>query len=167
MLINLENATFQDNHSGDLTCLMKEMAMQFFDTMAAGIPNEEKPKCLYYYLEGVRHLKVKQAFEGSLRITVECPTLEILDQLWEDYSSGNLNAVVEEYLLTDDIKRRFHVESVRLNTTILDEDYLACKQFLTGNLFGLLFVSFGIIGKLRTVLKWGPKVNCLTFPVGS
>ena len=61
--------------------------MQFFDTMAAGIPNEEKPKCLYYYLEGVRHLKVKQAFEGSLRITVECPTLEILDELWEDYSS--------------------------------------------------------------------------------
>ena len=129
--------------TGEMTLLMKEMAMQFFDKMAAGIPNEDKPKCLYYYLEGVRQVKVKQAIEGSLRISVECPTLKILEQLWEDYCSGHLNAVAEECLLTEDIKRRFHVESVSLKTRILEEDYLACKEFLKGNSSQLSFVSFG------------------------
>ena len=143
MSIEMESATFQENHSGDDTLLMKEMAMQFFDTMAAGIPNEDTPRCLYYYLEGARQVKVKQAVEGSLRITVECPTLEILEQLWDDYCSGHLNAVAEECLLTEDIKRRFHVESVSLNTRILEEDYLACKEFLKGNFSQLSFVSFG------------------------
>ena len=33
--------------------------------------------------------------------------------------------------MTDDIKRRFHVESVNLATTIQEEDYLACKEFLS------------------------------------
>ena len=89
----------------------------------------------------MRQLKVKGAVEGSLRITVECPTLEILEGLWEDYCSGHLNAVAEEYLLTDDIKRRFHVESVKLKTRILEEDYLVCKHFLKGNLLQLDFVA--------------------------
>ena len=133
MVIELDSATFQDDHSGDLTPLMKEMANQFFDTMAAGIKNEEKAKWLFYYLEGVRGVKVKRAIEGSLIITVECPTLEILEQLWDDYCSGHLNAVVQEYLLTDDIKRRLHVEFVKLKTTICEEDYLVCKQFLAGD----------------------------------
>ena len=132
-MIELESATFQNNHTGDLTCLMKEMASQFFDTMAADIPNKEKAKCLFYYLEGVRQVKVKEAIEGSLRITVECRSIEILEDLWRDYCSGHLNSIAEEYLLTDDIKRRLHVEFVKLKTTILQKDYLVCKQFLKGN----------------------------------
>ena len=133
MRIELESATFQNNHTGDLTCLMKEMANQFFETRAAEIPNPEKAKCLYYYLEGVLDLKVKEATEGSLRITVKCRNLEILEGLWEDYCSGHLNAIAEECLLTDDIKRRLYVQFVKLKTTILEEDYLVCKQFLKGN----------------------------------
>ena len=61
---------------------------------------------------------------------MECSTLEILERLWEDYCCGHLNAVAEERLLTDDIKKRFDVESVKLETTILEKDYLACKLFL-------------------------------------
>jgi len=109
---------------------MKEMANHFFETQAAHVPIEDVPRCLNYYLQGVLDLKVREAIEGSLLITVECSTLNILERLWEDYCSGHLNAEAEERLLTDDIKKRFDVESVQLETTILEQDYLACKLFL-------------------------------------
>ena len=115
------------------------MANQFFDTMADNIPTESIPMGLRCYLEGVLQVKVKDAVEGSLRLTVECPTLEILEGLWDDYCSGHLNAVAEENLLTDDIKRTLHVESIALKTIILEEDYLVCKQFLKGNSLQLNF----------------------------
>ena len=68
--------------------------------------------------------------DNSLRVAVECENPEILEQLWRDYRSGYLNLVAEKCLLTDDIKRRFHLRTVKLKTTILEEDYLACKDFL-------------------------------------
>jgi len=111
---------------------MKEMTRCFLETHASQVPADNYPLCLDYYLKGVLDLIVREANEGSLLITVECRTLEILDGLWEDYCSGHLNAVAEERLLTDDIKRRFDVESVKLETTISKEDYLACKLFLMG-----------------------------------
>ena len=115
------------------------MANQFFDTMADNIPTESIPMGLRWYLGGVLHVKVNDAVEGSLRITVECPTLEILEGLWDDYCSCQLNAVAEENLLTDDIKGTLHVESIALKTIILEEDYLVCKQFLKGNSLQIKF----------------------------
>ena len=109
---------------------MKEMANHFFETQAAQVPLKDVPRCLSFYLQGVLDLKVREAIEGSLHITVECSTLDILERLQEDYCSGHLNAEAEERLLTDDIKKRFDVESVKLDTTILEKDYLACKLFL-------------------------------------
>jgi len=69
--------------------------------------------------------------ENSLRLAVTCNSLEGLERLWEDYRSGRLNVIAEKYLLTNEIKRRFHVESINLATTILEEDYLACKEILS------------------------------------
>ena len=68
---------------------------------------------------------------NSLQLTVRCHSLVGLERLWEDYRSGRLNEIAEKYLVTDEIKRRFHVESVNLATTIQEEDYLACKEFLS------------------------------------
>ena len=110
--------------------IMTEMTRCFLDTHAAEVPVDNYPLCLDYYLKGALDLIVRQAIEGSLLITVECRTLDILERLWEDYCSGHLNAVAEERLLTEDIKKRFDVESVKLETTILEKDYLACKMFL-------------------------------------
>ena len=62
---------------------------------------------------------------------MKCNSLEGLERLWEDYRSGRLNEIAEKYLVTDEIKRRFHVESVNLATTIQEDDYLACKEFLS------------------------------------
>ena len=75
--------------------------------------------------------------DNSLRVSVVCENPEILEQLWQDYRSGYLNVVAEKCLLTDDIKRMFRLTSVKLKTTILEEDYLACKDSLLNNIGGL------------------------------
>ena len=138
MVIKMNSVTFQKAKSSDpeqqeeaKRLIMTEMTEHFLQTCAADVPVENYLLCLHYYLKGVLDLIVKEASEGSLHIIVECSTLDILERLWEDYCSGHLNAVAEERLLTDDIKRRFGVESVKLETTISKEDYLACKRYLT------------------------------------
>ncbi|KAL9976649.1 hypothetical protein ACROYT_G013971 [Oculina patagonica] len=139
IVITIDSVTYQKAKSGDPVqqeeakrIIMTEMTKHFLRTRAADVPVDNYPLCLDYYLKGVLDLIIREAIEGSLRITVECSALEILERLWEDYSSGHFNAVVEECLLTDDIKKRFDVKSVKLETNILEEDYLACKLFLMG-----------------------------------
>ncbi len=73
----------------------------------------------------------REESQNSLRIAVKCQNRESLEHLWEDYRSGRLTAIGEKLLVTEDIKSRFHVESVNLTTTILEKDYLACKEFLS------------------------------------
>ena len=137
IVININGATFRNTQSENpmqqeerIRQIMSEMCKHFLENMANDIPSQDIPHYLQRYLQSRLELEVKAATEGSLRITVECRTLEILERLWEDYSSGHLNAVAENYLLTDDIKRRYNVLSVNLKTTILEEDYLACKSSL-------------------------------------
>ena len=109
---------------------MKEMARRFLENKGDETPLEEWPRSLSYYISGMLDLKETKASEGGLRISVECRTLPILERLWEDYRCGHLNEVAEKRLLTDDIKETFSVKSVKLETIILEEDYLACKLFL-------------------------------------
>ena len=85
----------------------------------------------FQHLKLIQDLMPTEGNENSLRLAVKCNNLEGLERLWEDYRSGRLNEIAEKYLVTDEIKRRFHVESVNLATTILEEDYLACKEFLS------------------------------------
>ena len=86
-----------------------------------------------------RHVTVTQDSEptqecdNSLRFSVECQDLESLECLWSDYRSGRLDGMAERFLLTDDIKERFDVEYVTLETSILEKDYLACKEHLLKN----------------------------------
>ena len=68
---------------------------------------------------------------GCLEITFRCPSLESLESLWSDYQSGCLNDIAERYLLTDDIKKKLNLESIRLETTIEEENYRICKEILT------------------------------------
>ena len=145
MEINTKEVNFQSPQIGVPMLVMKEMARHFIDTKLDRLSAKEMPQSFHYYLEGVHDVIVRDVKEGSLRITVECRTLEILERLWEDYCSGHLNAVAEECLLTDDIKRRFYVKSLKLKTTILKEDYLACKLFLTGI---FIFVSVNFVSEI-------------------
>ena len=75
-------------------------------------------------------MSVKSVQRGSLIITVECPTLESLERLWNDYQSGYLNDIAESTLVTDELKRNLGLDHVRLRITIEEENYLICKKAL-------------------------------------
>ena len=96
---------------------------------------------------------------------MKCNNLEGLERLWEDYRSGRLNEIAEKYLVTDEIKRRYHVESVNLSTIIQEEDYLACKEFLSSKpsklkrIFAIIKVrdKYNVLPRFRPLPVYGPK----------
>ena len=81
----------------------------------------------YLYLRGYLSLVDIEFQKSSIKITVKCCTLEILERLWDDYCSGRLNAEAEKCLITENVKEELGMETIKLATTILKEDYLACK----------------------------------------
>ena len=83
-----------------------------------------------HYLEKVRKVLIVDTQSGSLIITVECRSLEILDELWYDYCNGILNEMVQKFLVPDEILKELGVIGVKLTTTILEEDYRACREYL-------------------------------------
>ena len=83
---------------------------------------------------------------GSLIITVQCPTLESLESLWNGYCSGYLNEVVESFLVTVELKRKLGLDKVRLKTTIEQENYLICKKAFMENSSELGVLSMAFLG---------------------
>ena len=79
-------------------------------------------------LEDSHNVLVKALNLGCLEIIVQCPTLESLESLWSDYCSGNLNEVAERFLVTNERRRKLDLETVRLKTTISEENYFMCKK---------------------------------------
>ena len=65
---------------------------------------------------------------GSLLITVECSSLQILEGLWEDYRSGHLNKIAQEILVTAEVLEKLGLDEVKLKTFISEEEYKKCKQ---------------------------------------
>ncbi|XP_068687494.1 uncharacterized protein [Montipora foliosa] len=65
---------------------------------------------------------------GSLVIIVDCQTLKGLDHLWNDYLSGHVNSMAEQYLVTDEMKQKLGLETISLKTTIAEENYVACRK---------------------------------------
>jgi len=82
------------------------------------------------YLVGRLCLQNVTFERSSIKTTVRCSSLEILEGLWEDYCSGRLNAEAEECLITEKVKDELGMETIKLATTMLEEDYLACKLSL-------------------------------------
>ena len=83
----------------------------------------------------VRYLRIKLGLEvrdnrlGSLVLTVSCSSLQNLEGLWEDYSSGHLSKVVQETLITTEVLKELCLSEVKLKTRISEEEYNACKEF--------------------------------------
>ena len=50
------------------------------------------------YLRDFRNVLIVDAQQGSLIITLECRSLKILEELWEDYCSGHLNEMAQNSL---------------------------------------------------------------------
>ena len=82
------------------------------------------------YLEKVRKTLIVDTQSGSLIITVECRSLEMLDELWSDYCTGFLNEMAQIFLVTEEILRELGLTEVKLTTTILEEEYRACQEYL-------------------------------------
>ena len=70
---------------------------------------------------------------GSLLITVKCDSLQILERLWEHYLSGHLGEVVQRSFVTDEILMALSLAELKLETTISEEEYKACKKYLGKN----------------------------------
>ncbi|CAH3174284.1 unnamed protein product, partial [Porites evermanni] len=80
------------------------------------------------YMKEVREVILVDCKPGSLIITVECGSLKILEELWQDYCTRNLSRVVQQYLVTEDILKELGLTEVKLTTTIDEEDYRACLK---------------------------------------
>ena len=94
------------------------------------IGTDEGVSGLITHIQETYRLALKSVGVGSLRITFNCQSLESLEHLWSDYQSGQLNDIAESYLVTDDIKKKLNLETVRLKTTIEEENYQICKRIL-------------------------------------
>ena len=81
------------------------------------------------YMEKVRQVIVVDNKPGSLKIILECTSLEILDELWQDYCTGNLGKVVQAFLVTEDILKKLGLTEVKLTTTIEEEEYSSCREY--------------------------------------
>lgn len=79
------------------------------------------------YMKGMRAIITGVDF-GSLLITVQCDSLDILERLWEDYSSGHLSEVVQKCFVTDEILTELNLAELKLKTTISKEEYKSCKK---------------------------------------
>ena len=82
------------------------------------------------YMEKVRKVIIVDWNLGSLIITVECSSLEILEGLWQDYCTGNLGREVQEYLVTEDVLKELGLTEVTLTTTIDEKNYRDCQKYL-------------------------------------
>ena len=83
------------------------------------------------HLESTYNLSLTSVGVGSLVIKGQCPDLQSLESLWNDYYCGVLNQAAERLLVTDDIKREINSETVKLKTIIEVDNYLICKKALT------------------------------------
>ena len=82
-----------------------------------------------YYLEKVRKVLIVDTQSGSLIITVECSSQEILDGLWEDYCAGYLCEMAQKFLITEELLEELGLTEVKLTTTIPEEDYRTCLEY--------------------------------------
>ncbi|XP_044171262.1 uncharacterized protein LOC114956955 [Acropora millepora] len=89
-------------------------------------------KSFNYNLIKTYKVLVLKVCEGSIVVSLRCPSLESLEHLWNDYRSGDLDKLAERYLLTDEFKKKLNLETSYLATYIDEENYLNCKKALMG-----------------------------------
>lgn len=85
------------------------------------------------YLEMVRKVVIVgiTRHPENLLVTVECSSLRILEDLWEEYCSKDLSERAKDTLVTQDILEKLGLTSVKLKITISEEEYKDCRvQFL-------------------------------------
>ena len=82
------------------------------------------------YLEHVRKVVIVDVQPGSLLITVECGSLQILKELWHDYCTGYVSKMAQTFLLTKDILNELGISKVKFWTSIPEDKYRDCQEQL-------------------------------------
>ena len=118
---------FGNGHIPSEEEVLRLIAFQYFQEVDKSDPQQLNG--FLRYLKEVRKVLVVDSHEGSLIITVQCSSLQILKELWEDYRTGHLNEIAQQFLVTEDILRAFGQIKVKLQTTIKDNEYMACKDY--------------------------------------
>ena len=85
----------------------------------------------FKHVEDTYNFTLTSVGMGSLVIKGQCPDLQSLESLWNDYCSGVLNEAAERFLVTDDMNKEINLVTIRLKTIIEEESYLTCKKALT------------------------------------
>ena len=86
-----------------------------------------------HYLRSKLDVVVIHLDMGSLRITVGCRSLQILEELWHDYRSGHLNQIAQDTLITAEILETLELTKLTLKTFISEEQYKKGKQIFMDN----------------------------------
>ena len=110
--------------------IMNSVASKYLNNRNLSTPEDRSD--FIRYLKEVRELLVVDCQSGSLIITVECVSLKTLEDLWQDYCTGNLGRVVQECLVTEDILKEIGLSEIKLITTIDEKDYKDCQKYLAG-----------------------------------
>lgn len=105
------------------------IALKSFQTVDPS--NPEELNGFLQYMEKVRKVLILDVQSGTLILTVECRSLEILEGLWEDYCTGHLKEMAQKYLVTEEVLTEFGLTGVKISTTILEDDYRACREYFT------------------------------------
>lgn len=107
--------------------VLNVIALKCFQSVDPSSP--EQLNGYLQYMRDVRKVLLVGAQLGSLIITVECTSLQNLEALWEDYCTGYLNEMAQKFLTTEDILMEFGSIEVKLTTTIMEEEYKACREY--------------------------------------
>ena len=111
---------------------IKEMLTQLVQTCDDQSRDWRCLKSFNYNLIKTYKVLVLNVCEGSIVVSLKCPTLESLEHLWSDYRSGDLDKLAERHLLTDEMKKKLKLETSYLKTNIDKENYLDCIKALMG-----------------------------------
>ena len=102
----------------------------------------------FQYMRKVRKVMLVDVQTGSLILILECSSLQILEELWKDYSTGHLCEMAQEYLVTEEILKEFGLAEVKFKITIKEEEYRACRELLSSNIVGM-FIHIDNNGTLK------------------
>ena len=119
-------ASAAGNSSPTTQDVLNLAAIKYLNTINPSSPEELNG--FVKYLKEVRQVLIVDTKRGSLIIIVECTSLEILDGLWNDYCSGQLNKMAQKYLVTEELLKDLGLLDVKLTVTILEDEYKRCRE---------------------------------------
>ena len=158
--LGTKRKTQSDADLEDLEPLKKKVlcliSMNYLDTTPA--EGRDEGSEFKEYLQEMRVLIIGVSV-GSLVITVKCDSLKSLEELWEDYSCGLLDKMVQDCFVTEKILKELNLAELKLKTTIDTEEYNAYKLYF--------LEKAALRGQLKERKKPGPgfyqdRTNCFT-----